>query len=149
MKESGKDSIIRDKDIPITLTAAIFSLKDYKFMTEMNGLLYKENITLYAVIENIFIKIIPMFAKLYPGYDIDKQDKLSVIVKIQDYQFQREDEVIGGWHSEGHPEDDIIAVGLYYFDVKDNKKLKFHKNYLEITDEEIFIWKSSEIEGFQ
>ena len=108
---------IDDTDMPISFCPAIFSLKEYKFMTEINGLLYKKNVALYALIENVFIKMLNMFSWLFHRDGIDKHDELSVIVKIQDYIFEHEDEIKGRWHKEGDDEDDIIAVGLYYFDI--------------------------------
>eukprot|EP01084_Bolivina_argentea_P195034 334685_1 len=45
-----------DRLIPICLVPTIFSLDTYSFMTEINGLLFKNNVILYSLIENIFIK---------------------------------------------------------------------------------------------
>eukprot|EP01084_Bolivina_argentea_P083248 150754_1 len=47
--------------MPTSSTPAIFSLKQNKFLNEINGLLYRDNIELYTLIENIFVKFIPMF----------------------------------------------------------------------------------------
>ena len=116
-----------------------------RFITEINGLLYRKNIGLYAVIENIFIKFIPMFEHLL-GYEFmienpTKFDQLSVIVKMQDYQFDGVEPgtVDGKWCMEGDPDDDIIAVGVYYFDITENEDdhdgLKFGKNCLKIAVE--------------
>eukprot|EP01084_Bolivina_argentea_P296287 510254_1 len=102
-------------------------------MTEINGLLFKNNIILYSLIENIFIKFISMFSKLC---DINIRKQLSIIIKIQDYQFQNENKIIGNWHSEGNTNDNIIGVGLYYFNIAQNEQLKFDDNYLEISMQE-------------
>ena len=75
---------VSDRMLPISLTPTIFSLKEYKFMTEINGLLYKQNVALYALIENVFLKMIPMFEDLLNMklLNNDKFDQLSLIIKI-------------------------------------------------------------------
>ena len=114
-------------------------MTEYQFINEINGLLYKKNITLYALIENIFIKMIPMFESLLniKLLNNDKYKQLSVIIKMQDYQFENENEVRGGWHTEGDLNDHIIAGGLYYFDVTSCDGLQFVTNVLEIAEEEV------------
>eukprot|EP01084_Bolivina_argentea_P309239 534885_1 len=42
------------------------------------------------------------------------------------------------WHTEGNANDDIIAVGLYYFDLTENSKLYFDENYLEIAEQNVY-----------
>ena len=56
---------------------------------------------------------------------------MAVIVKMQDYQFRTECEIAGGWHMQGNKKDEIIAGGLYYFDVTKSEDLKFTTNSLE------------------
>eukprot|EP01084_Bolivina_argentea_P129330 228420_1 len=41
------------------------------------------------------------------------------------------------WHAEGNINDNIIGVGIYYFDITNNNKLKFNENRLEIAEKEI------------
>ena len=123
--------------MPMSLCPAIFSLSQYQFQTEINGLLYKDNIALYALIENIFIKMIPMFEAVLNKklLNNDQYKQISVIVKIQDYQFKNECEVKGKWHSEGDKTDHIAAVGLYYFDITSNGELHFSRNSLDIAEQ--------------
>eukprot|EP01084_Bolivina_argentea_P309237 534880_1 len=65
-------------------------------------------------------------------------EQLEVIIKIQDFQFMNESKVITRWHTEGNANDDIIAVGLYYFDLTENSKLYFDENYLEIAEQNVY-----------
>eukprot|EP01084_Bolivina_argentea_P083250 150756_1 len=60
-KQYDSDSDSDIDEIAISSTPAIFSLKQNKFLNEINGLLYRDNIELYTLIEKIFIKFIPMF----------------------------------------------------------------------------------------
>ena len=130
------DNNINDK-MSISISPTIFYLKDLKFTTEINGLLYKDNVKLYRLIEKAFIKFIPMFEWCL-GYDLlndyNHYKQLLVIIKIQDYIFENENKIISNWHKEGNDNDDIVCIGLYYFDITTNSDLlKFDKNYLEIA----------------
>ena len=129
----------KDKDIVATLCPAIFSLKELRFKTEINGLLHKNNIELYTLIEQIFVKFIPMFEALLNTQILNnpKYEFLRVIIKIQDYQFSNENGVVGRWHNEGTEDDDISAIGLYYFDVAENDELKFMENGLDLKEKHV------------
>ena len=112
------------------------SVKENKFITEINGLLHKQNVALYTLIEKIFLKFIPLFEVLLDMELInnDKYEQLSVIIKVQDYQSSNENEVKGYWHSEGQNRDNIVGVEIYYFHVTENENLRFDGNYLVIAE---------------
>ena len=130
---------IEDHLLPVSLTPAIFSMRKQKFITEINGLLYRENVELYALIEKIFIKLIPMFEcvmdkKLLYNIDIEQ---LEVIIKIQDWQFTNGNAVKSRWHQAGSDDDHIECIGLYYFDMTEQENsLKFSTNSIQIRIDE-------------
>ena len=101
---------VSDRHLPINLCPAIFSLQRKRFLTEINALVYRDNSKLlYQLIGEAFYEFIPIFEWLL---DIkllsnDEYKQPTVIVKIQDLQIK------------GDQHDNIIAVGLYYFDMTD------------------------------
>lgn len=139
-EKSGDDDTanlngVSDGMLPVSLTPAIFLLKEARFITEINGLLHGDNTDLYQLIGDVFMKMLPVFEKLLNMKFLNNEiySKLSVIVKIQDYQFTNPNAVTGRWHSEGKKDDDIIAIGLWYFDVSESEQLKFRNNELHIA----------------
>ena len=50
-----KMNVMRDGMMRIVLCPTIFSLKENKFITELYGLLCRENVALYTVIEKYFL----------------------------------------------------------------------------------------------
>ena len=143
--DTEKMNDIKDRHMLDSLCPAIFSLKEYKFMTEINGLLCKENIALYALIENIFIKMLSMFEWLLDRkFMNDVYKQLSIIIQLEDYQLKSGQKMETKWHAEGQTYDDIIAVGLYYFDITENDSLKFDDNFIQIAAK--LAWKRHCIE---
>ena len=55
---------MKDNMMTICLCPTMFSLKANKFITEINGLLYKQNITLYTLIGELFLTFISLFEVL-------------------------------------------------------------------------------------
>eukprot|EP01084_Bolivina_argentea_P283788 486129_1 len=127
---------VENDEIPIGATPAIFSLAKQKFITEINGLLFKDNTELYTVIAYIFAQFLPMFEWCL-DIKLTQYKQLSVIIKIQDYQFNNANTITGKWHCEGRNSDHIIGVGIYYFDITDSKMLTFTKNCLQIAEEQV------------
>ena len=77
---------VDDCAMPMVLAPTIFSLREYKFMNEINGLLNKSHVTLYGLIENVFMKFIPLFEYLLQMklMDSPRIDQLEVIIKMEE-----------------------------------------------------------------
>ena len=99
---------------------AIYNLKDYKFVSWINNLSHiKYGDSLYKTIAGIFKYMIPMFETIINyklgSYKIDHE--LQLIVKMQDYLLNNGENYFGEFHKEGIEQENIIALGIYYFDV--------------------------------
>ena len=78
---------------------------------------YKYKNTLYPLIEKLFLFQLPQFENV-TKYNL-RNFPLKVIVKAQDYRLfdcKKNDCYLGNFHKEGLYED-IIAVGLYYYQI--------------------------------
>merc|ERR1712083_289735 len=80
---------------------------------------YRYGNTMYPLIAELFLHQIPQFENVL---DLSLRNvPLKVIVKAQDYQLtdcKEEDSYLGNLHKEGLYED-IVAVGLYYYQIDD------------------------------
>merc|ERR1712154_58390 len=70
-------------------------------------------------IEHIFEKMLPLFNKMEPFKNRNKNEEFQVIVKSQRYHIEDMSGYSGHWHQEGLTEN-IIVVGLYYYELSEN-----------------------------
>ena len=81
---------------------------------------YEYGHTIYPLIGKIFKCMLPLFEWVVGRIDrclLHTRPTLQIIVKMQDYQLQDGDKYEGTFHSEGLNKENIIAVGIYYFDI--------------------------------
>eukprot|EP01084_Bolivina_argentea_P296288 510256_1 len=125
----------------------------FKIASEINDLpLNTKHNDLYQTIENIFNEFLPSFNDImYDKLTIEKkkqfnstkqnenikiceniynEDRLFVVIKMQDYIFNGSCEYEPNWHKEGYDKEYIEAVGIYYFDIINDKY--FQCNELEL-----------------
>ena len=115
------------REIPIACwVPAVFDLNDYKFVSPINNLSFlKYGDNLYKTIAMVFKHMIPMFEeiinyKLKDCNDMFNKDEIQVIVKMQDYLLNENEHYVGNLHKEGISEEQIVALGIYYFDINPN-----------------------------
>lgn len=109
---------------------ANYSLKDNKFTSPINGCDQDEYPDLYNCIEMIFSKFLNgfqnVFSNLYKNHRMDNQislndyDDLQVIVKIGSTELTSLKNKSTGtnFHLEGIREEQILATGIYYYDMQ-------------------------------
>ncbi|KAJ1504485.1 hypothetical protein HMI55_001987 [Coelomomyces lativittatus] len=86
-----------------------------KFRSYINNLFRTEYPNLYPILESILSCFIPLFEKSL-NTDL-KQKQIQVIVKAADYILEPGQSYEGNWHLEGTPQENIIATGIYYYEV--------------------------------
>jgi len=120
-----------------SMAPALYSTQKKEFTTEINGLLRSEHDKLYKVIGQVFTRFIPSFELILgkPLRDNAKYEQLAVVIKISQFDMESACSYKGNWHSEGASGDEIVAVGLYYFDVRNGENICFDEgnHYLEIA----------------
>ena len=94
-----------------------FDIGKNKFTSEINNLSFiKYGNNLYPVIANIFQQMIPMF-ECVTKEKLSDINNIQLIVKLQNYEIEENGNYEGEFHREGLPEESIIAVGIYYYDI--------------------------------
>ena len=86
-------------------------------MTDIHNLSRNKYPKLYTIIASIFKKMLPSFQWI-SGYDFEKENikDFKVIVKMMNYELLPDvEEYQSMRHREGHPQENIIASGIYYY----------------------------------
>ena len=99
-----------------------------KIESYINNLDYNKYQEMYELIGNIFYKFVPNFEKLL---GIKLKERCQVITKIANIKISSIDKIYEGgeWHLEGMDYENIIATGIYYYDIDNIKDsyLEFRK----------------------
>lgn len=102
--------------------------KIVKINSYINNLDYYKHAKIYDLIGEIFHKFVPHFEKLL---GISLKGRCQVITKIANIKISTIDKIYegGSWHLEGMPYENIIATGIYYYNVDNIKDsyLEFRK----------------------
>jgi hypothetical protein len=112
------------------LPSEVYVGKDHAcFLSYINNLDTK-NKHMYELIGEVFFHFVPLFEGVL-GIDM-KDSQCQVIVKLTNIIFtERKSDYYGEtWHVKGMPHENIVATGIYYYDIGDNtspSKIEFRR----------------------
>jgi len=90
---------------------------DVEIISEISGLDWNTNKSLYNAIAKLFAKMVPMWSQL-GLIKTNEPTQLQVVVKAQSYLLEPGVKYSGKWHREGFREN-IVASGVYYAEIEE------------------------------
>ena len=139
--------------------ATEFEIKNSKVSIngDINNIDKKKYTELYDDIAMVFQQMLPCMKEVQ---NMDKYEKLNVIVKIQSYELKNDETYEGEFHQEGFQAEGIFMVAIYYFHVSPNLKggdleLRFPKfklsgdieiKKISIEEDDVVIFRNQECE---
>lgn len=128
VEKPNKSDDINEKYQWLPSEFQIYPNKKVKIISYINNLDRKEHSDLYISIEQIFEQFLPHFENLL---GLNLEGNCQVITKIANIIVSPQDKVYEGgvWHLEGMNYENIIATGIYYYEVDNikNSYLEFRK----------------------